>query len=188
MAVAGASAIRVSPTPLSGVLVLEPVVFADSRGFFLESYSKRSMAELGILHEFAQDNHSFSHRNVLRGLHYQIRHCQGKLIRVPAGEIFDVALDLRRNSPTLGQWYGIRLSGVNKHMLWIPPGLAHGFYVLSESAHVFYKATDFYDPESERTIAWNDPDLQINWQLRHEPIVSGKDNLGIRFREAELCD
>jgi dTDP-4-dehydrorhamnose 3,5-epimerase len=180
------SGMTVTQTPLEGVLLLEPRVFGDTRGFFLESYNKRSMAEAGILQDFVQDNHSFSARNVVRGLHYQVRRPQGKLIRVVAGEIFDVAVDLRRSSPTFGCWHGARLSGENKHMLWIPVGLAHGFAVLSEEgAHVLYKATDFYEPECERTLAWNDPDLKIDWRIKGEPIVSSKDRQGLAFRQAE---
>src|SRR5271170_262968 len=153
------------PTSLPDVFILEPRVFADERGFFLESYSERTFEELGILERFVQDNHSCSLRGVLRGLHYQIRQAQGKLVRVAVGEILDVAVDLRRSSPTFGRWEAVRLSGENKRMLWIPPGFAHGFRVLSESAHVLYKTTDFYTPEHERTLAWNDADLTINWEL-----------------------
>jgi len=134
---------KVTQTTLPGVLLLEPTVFTDSRGFFLESYNKQTMAKLGIVDEFVQDNHSFSRRNVLRGLHYQIRHAQGKLVRAVSGEIFDVAVDLRRSSPTFGRWLGEKLSSENKRILWIPPGLAHGFVVVSEDAHVLYKASDY---------------------------------------------
>ncbi len=169
-------------------LLLEPSVFTDSRGFFLESYNKQAMANLGIVAEFVQDNHSFSRRNVLRGLHYQIRHAQGKLVRAVSGEIFDVAVDLRRSSPTFGQWIGEMLSSENKHMLWIPPGFAHGFVVISENAQVLYKASDYYDAASERTLAWNDSDLKIDWQLRAPPIVSEKDKRGVPFRSAEVFD
>jgi dTDP-4-dehydrorhamnose 3,5-epimerase len=176
---------KISPTPLPGVLILEPKVFIDDRGFFLESYNERTMAEAGIGDRFVQDNHSFSERNVLRGLHYQVRP-QGKLIRVPVGEILDVAVDLRRSSRTFGEWHSVALSETKKQMLWIPPGFAHGFRVLSEGAHVLYKATDFYDPEAERTIAWNDATLKIDWQHKDPPIISAKDNVGIAFREAEL--
>ena len=175
-------------TPIPGVLVLEARVYSDDRGFFFESYNKRAMAEVGIRDEFVQDNHSFSRRHVLRGLHYQIRQPQGKLVRAVSGEIFDVAVDLRRSSTTFGRWHGVSLSGENKRLLWIPRGLAHGFVVLSEDAHVLYKATDFYDPASERTIAWNDPELKINWQLRDAPVVSEKDGLGVAFAEAEMFD
>ena len=163
---------KVIPISITGALVLEPKVWTDDRGFFLESYNERVFAELDITERFVQDNHSSSRRNVLRGLHYQIQHAQGKLVRAAVGEILDVAVDLRRSSPTFGKWEAVRLSGENKRMLWIPPGFAHGFRVVSEQAHVLYKATDFYSPESERTLAWNDPDLKIDWALDGEPIVS----------------
>ena len=175
-------------TPLEGVFVLEPRVFGDTRGFFMESYNERAMSEAGIPQRFVQDNHSYSTRNVVRGLHYQIQHVQGKLVRVVIGEILDVAVDLRRSSLTFGQWSAVTLSAGNKHMLWIPPGFAHGFRVVSEDAHVLYKATDYYVPEAERTLAWNDPELAIDWQLTGEPVVSGKDQRGTRFRDAEKFD
>lgn len=177
-----------APTSLEGVFVLEPKVFEDARGFFLESYNERVMAELGIPERFVQDNHSSSTRNVVRGLHYQIRHAQGKLVRVVVGEILDVIVDLRQSSRTFGQWGVVPLSGENKRMLWIPPGFAHGFRVVSEIAHVLYKATDYYEPASERTLAWNDLELKIDWQLDGEPIVSSKDQRGIPFRDAEKFD
>jgi dTDP-4-dehydrorhamnose 3,5-epimerase len=173
-----------TPTSLQGVLLLEPRVFADDRGFFLESYNEKLFTQLGIQERFVQDNHSSSKQNVVRGLHYQARHPQGKLVRVVAGEIFDVAVDLRRKSATFGQWHGENLSAENKRMLWIPAGFAHGFSVLSHDAQVLYKATDFYHPESERTILWNDPELKIDWKLAGPEIVSGKDQLGIAFRAA----
>jgi dTDP-4-dehydrorhamnose 3,5-epimerase len=176
------------PTLLPEVFVLEPRVFGDERGFFLESYNERAFAELGIRERFVQDNHSYSARNVLRGLHYQIRQVQAKLVRVAIGEILDVAVDLRRSSQTYGKWEAVRLSGENKRMLWIPAGFAHGFRVLSETAHVLYKATDFYAPQHERTLAWNDPDLKIDWGLGGEPIVSAKDQCGTAFRDAETFD
>jgi dTDP-4-dehydrorhamnose 3,5-epimerase len=180
---------KVTQTSLLGVLLLEPLVFTDSRGFFLESYNKRIMFELGIVDDFVQDNHSFSGRNVLRGLHYQIRHTQGKLVRAVSGEIFDVAVDLRHSSPTFGRWLGETLSGENKRMLWIPRGFAHGFVVVSESAHVLYKASDYYDAESERTLAWNDSDLNIDWPLgAATPIISEKDKQGSPLRSAEVFD
>jgi dTDP-4-dehydrorhamnose 3,5-epimerase len=179
---------KVTSSSIAGVLLLEAKVFADDRGFFLESYHEKKMAELGIGERFVQDNHSFSKRNVLRGLHYQISHAQGKLIRAVTGEIFDVAVDLRRSSPTFGSWYGIVLSGENRRMLWIPPGLAHGFSVLSDGANVLYKATDFYHPEAERTIRWNDPQLGIDWQIKGEPIVSAKDRLGAALSAAETFE
>ena len=165
--------------------MLEPRVFGDDRGFFLESYNQRVFAELGIADAFVQDNHSYSEKNVVRGLHYQIRQPQGKLVRVVAGEILDVALDLRRSSPTFGKWETYTLSGEKKLMLWIPQGFAHGFRVTSANAHVVYKTTDFYAPEHERTVAWNDPGLRIDWQLDGEAIVSARDQRGLRFEEVE---
>jgi dTDP-4-dehydrorhamnose 3,5-epimerase len=186
------SAITKIPTRLPDVFVLEPRVFGDERGLFFESYNQRVMAELGITANFVQDNHSCSSRNVLRGLHYQIKLPQGKLLRVAVGEILDVAVDLRRSSPTFGRWDAVRLSGDNKRMLWVPVGFAHGFRVLSEQAHVLYKATDFYSPEHERTLVWNDPDLKIEWQFDVDPIVapivSAKDQRGCSFREAETFE
>src|ERR1700689_648824 len=173
---------------LPGLLLLEPRVFGDNRGFFLESYNQRTFAELGITEPFVQDNHSLSEKNVIRGLHYQIRQPQGKLVRAITGEILDIALDLRRGSPTFGKWEAIRLSGENKLLLWIPRGFAHGFRVLSPNAHVLYKTTDFYAPEHERTVAWDDPALKIDWQLDGEPIVSEKDKHGARFQQAEKFD
>ncbi len=165
--------------------MLEPRVFGDDRGFFLESYNQRVFAELGITGAFVQDNHSYSEKNVVRGLHYQIQQPQGKLVRAITGEIRDVALDLRRSSPTFGKWETYTLSGENKLMLWIPAGFAHGFRVASANAHVMYKTTDFYAPEHERTIVWNDPGLRIDWQLDGEPIVSAKDRQGVRFEDAD---
>ena len=172
-------------TSLPGLLLLEPRVFGDDRGFFLESYNQRAFADLGIPDPFVQDNHSYSEKNVVRGLHYQIRQSQGKLVRAITGEILDVVLDLRRSSPTFGQWEAIKLSGENKHMLWIPRGFAHGFRVASETAHVLYKTTDFYAPEHERTVAWNDRSLNIDWQLDGEPVISAKDQRGVSFEQAE---
>jgi dTDP-4-dehydrorhamnose 3,5-epimerase len=172
-------------TSLPGVLLLEPRVFGDERGFFLESYNERTFAELGIEAKFVQDNHSFSGKDVVRGLHYQIKQAQGKLIRVVTGEILDVALDLRRSSAAFGQWESFKLSGENKLMLWIPRGFAHGFRVAAANTHVLYKATDFYAPEYERTVAWNDPALGINWKLDGEAIVSPKDQQGVAFAKAE---
>jgi dTDP-4-dehydrorhamnose 3,5-epimerase len=180
------NAIKKIPTSLPPVFLLEPRVFSDERGFFFESYNQRVMEDAGITERFIQDNHSCSSRNVLRGMHYQIKHPQGKLVRAAEGEILDVAVDLRRSSPNFGRWEAVRLSGENKRMLWIPAGFAHGFRVLSEKAHVLYKATDFYSPEDERTLAWNDSDLKINWELEGAlPIVSAKDQLGMLFRDAE---
>ena len=172
-------------TSLPGVLMLEPRVFGDDRGFFLESYNQRVFAELGIRDPFVQDNHSYSGRNVLRGLHYQIQKPQGKVVRVITGEIVDITVDLRQSSATFGKWESFRLSGDNKRMLWVPAGFAHGFCVASETAHVMYKTTDFYAPEHERTLAWNDPALHIDWQLEGEPIISGKDQRGQKFSECE---
>jgi dTDP-4-dehydrorhamnose 3,5-epimerase len=178
---------KVSKTTLPEVLLLEPRVFRDARGFFLESYNERTMEEAGLNQYFVQDNHSFSLHNVLRGLHYQMRP-QGKLVRVVVGEILDVAVDLRRSSPAFGQSCAIHLSESNQQMLWIPAGFAHGFRVMSENAQVLYKATDFYDPASERTIAWNDPDLKIDWKIDKPPVVSAKDSAGVTFRQAEVFD
>lgn len=175
-------------THLEGLCLIEPKVFGDARGFFLESYNERELAELGIREHFVQDNHSYSSRDVIRGLHYQVQRPQGKLVRVVVGEILDVALDIRKSSQTFGQWETFELSGENKRMLWIPSGFAHGFRVASETAHVLYKATDFYAPASERTIAWNDPELKIDWRLVGEASVSAKDRRGVPFREAETFD
>jgi len=181
-------AIRKLPTSIPGVAILEPRVFGDERGFFLESYNERAFAELGIKERFVQDNHSSSRRNVLRGLHYQIKQAQGKLVRAVEGEILDVAVDVRRSSSTFGGWEAVRLSGENKRMLWIPAGFAHGFLVISEKAQVLYKATDYYAPEHERTLAWNDPDLKIDWKLEGDPIVSAKDQRGSALRNAETFE
>jgi|ERR1700722_3821915 len=175
-------------TSLPVVFILEPRVFADERGFFLESYSERTFEELGILERFVQDNHSYSRRGVLRGLHYQIKQAQGKLVRVVEGEILDVAVDLRRSSSHFGKSVEVRLSGDNKRMLWIPAGFAHGFHVISDEAHVCYKATDYYAPEHERTLLWSDPELKINWELEGEPIVSAKDQRGAALRDAETFE
>ncbi len=190
---AQAGGLKVTRTRVPDVLLLEPKVFGDARGFFLESFNEQAMAAAGIQDRFVQDNHSYSGRNVLRGLHYQVRHTQGKLIRVVVGEILDVAVDLRRSSPTFGQWESAVLSGENKRMLWIPKGFAHGFRVLSEGAHVLYKATDFYHPEHERTLAWNDPKLQVNWNgniaaAGDSPLVSAKDSTGSFFASAETFE
>jgi dTDP-4-dehydrorhamnose 3,5-epimerase len=181
-------AIKKIPTSLPGVVILEPRVFGDERGFFLESYNERAFEGLGIQERFVQDNHSGSRRNVLRGLHYQIKQPQGKLVRAVEGDILDVAVDVRRSSPTFGGWEAVRLSGENKRMLWIPAGFAHGFRVMSESAQVLYKATDYYAPEHERTLAWNDPDLKIDWKLDGDPVVSAKDLRGVFLREAETFE
>ena len=181
-------AIKKIPTSLPGVFILEPRVFSDERGFFFESYNQQSMAEAGILENFVQDNHSSSRHNVLRGLHYQLQQAQGKLVRVVEGEILDVAVDLRRTSPSFGRYEGVRLSAENKRMLWIPLGFAHGFCVKSERAQVLYKATDFYAPTHERTLLWNDPQLKIDWQLDGEPIVSARDQRGVALRDAEIFE
>ena len=175
-------------TSLPGVLIIEPRVFGDERGFFLESHNEKAFAELGIEARFVQDNHSSSRRNVLRGLHYQIKQPQGKLVRAIEGEILDVAVDMRRSSPTFGGWEAVILSEANRRMLWIPAGFAHGFYVLSDRAQVLYKATDYYAPEHERTVMWNDPELKIDWKLNGEPIVSVKDQRGALLGEAETFD
>jgi dTDP-4-dehydrorhamnose 3,5-epimerase len=180
---------KVTPTRIPEVLILEPKVFEDARGFFLESYNRRVFKQAtGVDPDFVQDNESFSARNVLRGLHYQVHQPQGKLITAIAGEIFDVAVDLRRGSPTLGKWASATLSGGTHRAIWIPPGFAHGFLVLSEQALVHYKASDYYAPEHERTVMWNDPDLAITWPLEGEPMVSDKDQRGARFGAAELFD
>jgi dTDP-4-dehydrorhamnose 3,5-epimerase len=175
-------------TDIPDVLIVEPKVFADARGFFYESFNKKAMQAAGMTGDFVQDNHSRSARNVLRGLHYQIRQPQGKLVRAAAGEIFDVAVDIRRRSPTFGKWVGMELSAENKRMAWIPPGFAHGFLVLSEFAEVLYKTTDYWAPQSERTIVWNDRDLAIAWPAAEEPQLSVKDRAGAAFREAELFE
>jgi dTDP-4-dehydrorhamnose 3,5-epimerase len=171
-------------TEIPEVLILEPRVFADSRGFFFEAYNEKTYAPLGIREQFVQDNQSCSKRGVLRGLHFQAQQAQGKLVRVIAGEIFDVAVDLRKASATFGKWVGARLSSTNHQAIWIPKGFAHGFYTLSENAEVLYKVTDFYAPQHERTLRWNDPELAIDWPLEGEPIVSDKDRAGLSFREA----
>ena len=176
----------VTRTEIPDVLLIEPKVFGDSRGFFFESWNARAFAEAGIPATFVQDNHSRSPRGVLRGLHYQIVQPQGKLVRVVAGEVFDIAVDLRRASPTFGQWVGERLSGENRRMLWIPPGFGHGFLALSDSADFLYKTTDYYAPQHERVIAWNDPDLAIAWPLEGAPTLSARDTAGARFRDAEV--
>lgn len=177
---------QIHETDLKEVKLLEPRVFADSRGFFLESYNQRTFADLGIHDGFVQDNHSRSERGVLRGLHYQLIQPQGKLVRCVRGEIFDVAVDLRRSSPTFGQWTGHLLSEENKQMLWIPVGFAHGFVVLSATAEVLYKATDFYAPQGERSILWNDPNIGIQWPDAGTPVLSAKDAAGKALFEAEV--
>jgi dTDP-4-dehydrorhamnose 3,5-epimerase len=178
---------QVTRTALPEVLLIESKVFGDDRGFFFESFNERTFAEkTGLRVHFVQDNHSRSAKNVLRGLHYQIRQPQGKLVRVTAGEIYDVAVDIRRSSPTFGKWAGIALSGANRRMCWIPAGFAHGFLVTSDHAEVQYKTTDYYAPEHERCIAWNDRDLAISWPLKGEPVLSPKDRAGLPLKEAEV--
>jgi len=170
-------------------MILEPKVWGDDRGFFFESFNQRRFAELtGCQLPFVQDNHSRSSRNVLRGLHYQIKQPQGKLVRVVSGEVFDVAVDVRRSSPSFGQWVGLVLSADNKRQLWIPPGFAHGFVVLSESADFLYKTTDYWAPEHERSVAWHDPALAIQWPLQDAPIVSPKDQQAPLLAAAEVFD
>ncbi|PSH03656.1 MAG: dTDP-4-dehydrorhamnose 3,5-epimerase [Acidobacteria bacterium] len=175
-------------TKIPEVLVLEPEVFGDDRGFFLESYNQKTFEQLGLRKNFVQDNHSRSARNVLRGLHYQLGQPQGKLVRVVSGAIWDVAVDLRRSSPTCGQWVAEELSAENKRIFWIPEGFAHGFLVISDSADVLYKATDFYAPSCERSLLWNDSQLGISWPLSGEPLLSKKDRAGVPFSQAELFE
>lgn len=178
---------KVIQTAIPGLLVIEPKVFGDDRGFFFEGFNQKKFAELtGCDADFVQDNHSRSAKNVLRGLHYQIRHPQGKLVRVTQGEVFDVAVDIRKSSPTFGKWVGEILSAENKKQLWIPEGFAHGFVVLSESAEFLYKTTDYWYPEHERCIVWNDESLSINWPNRDEPALSDKDAKGATLKTAEL--
>ncbi|MEH2183449.1 dTDP-4-dehydrorhamnose 3,5-epimerase [Nostoc sp.] len=176
-------------TKIPEVIQLEPQVFADDRGFFFEAYNDRKFVqETGIVTNFVQDNHSCSKQDVLRGLHYQIHQPQGKLVRAIVGTIFDVAVDIRKSSTTFGKWVGYELSAENKRLLWIPPGFAHGFLVLSEIAEVLYKTTDYYAPQSDRTILWNDPDLAIDWPLSAPPILSAKDQAGKSLKTAEIFD
>lgn len=178
---------NVIKTALPDVLIIEPRVFGDARGFFFESFNTKTFGSLtGLQPVFVQDNHSRSRQGVLRGLHYQIKQPQGKLVRVVSGEVFDVAVDLRKNSPAFGKWTGIRLSAENKRMLWVPEGFAHGFLVLSESADFLYKTTDYYAPEHERCIAWNDPDIGIEWPLSGEPTLAAKDLSGLPLKKAEV--
>ncbi|MDR3569354.1 MAG: dTDP-4-dehydrorhamnose 3,5-epimerase [Syntrophobacteraceae bacterium] len=175
-----------SATDIEGVRILEPQVFCDDRGFFFESYNTKTAAALGIDIDFVQDNHSMSLRGTLRGLHYQVRRQQAKLVRVVCGEVFDVAVDLRRSSPTFGRWFGVRLSALNRLQLFLPEGFGHGFQALSDTAEVLYKASDFYAPDQERCIRWNDPDLAIDWPLPGEMIISAKDAAGSFLRQADL--
>lgn len=180
---------EVTQTKIPDVLIIEPQVFGDDRGFFFESFNLKKFTEkTGIKTEFVQDNHSRSQQNVLRGLHYQIQQPQGKLVRALVGEVLDVAVDIRRSSPTFGQWVSCVLSATNKKQFWVPVGFAHGFYVLSEVAEVLYKTTDYYAPQQERCILWNDPELNINWQNISEPILSTKDQQGKSLTDADLYD
>lgn len=180
---------NVTPTSIPDVLIIEPTVFGDDRGFFFESFNQKLWQEkTGIEREFVQDNHSRSNRGVLRGIHYQIGQPQGKLVRVVIGEVYDVAVDLRRNSPTFGKWIGEYLSAENKKQIWVPEGFGHGFLVLSDVAEFLYRTTDYYAPEEERCIAWNDPDLNIKWPLKGAPILSQKDSEGVAFKEADVYD
>ena len=177
---------KLDSSSLPEVLIVEPRVFGDDRGHFYESYNERELEKLGLQARFVQDNHSRSARNVLRGLHYQIRQPQGKLVRVTAGEIYDVAVDLRRSSPTFGKWTAAVLSASNRKMCWVPAGFAHGFLVVSDHAEVQYKTTDYWAPQHERCIIWNDRDLAISWPLKGEPVLSEKDRAGLRLKEAEV--
>lgn len=178
------------PTEIPDVLIVEPTMFGDERGFFMETYREERFAQLGIHVRFVQDNHSGSRQGVLRGLHYQIVQPQGKLVRVVAGEVFDVAVDIRRSSPTFGRWVGVCLSAKNRHQIWVPPGFAHGVYVLSEWAELFYKTSDYYAPQGERTLLWNDPTVGIEWPLvrGQPPVLSPKDLQGLTLEMAELFD
>ncbi len=178
---------KIERTAIPEVLIIEPRVFGDERGFFFESFNERAWQEAtGLNTKFVQENHSRSMKGVLRGLHYQIQQAQGKLVRVVVGEVFDVAVDLRRSSPTFGQWVGVHLSAENKRQFWVPEGFGHGFVVLSETAEFLYLTTDYYAPEHERAITWNDPDLAISWPVDQAPILSAKDKLAPAFKQAEV--
>ena len=178
---------KATATAIPDVLILEPKVFGDERGFFFESFNQKAFNQAsGLALNFVQDNHSRSSKGVLRGLHYQLQQPQGKLVRVARGTVFDVAVDIRRSSATFGQWVGVELSEHNQRQLWVPPGLAHGFVVTSESADFLYKTTDYYAPEHERCLLWNDPAIGIEWQLEGEPQLSAKDRLGLPLAQAEL--
>ena len=180
---------QATPLSIPEVVLFEPKVFGDDRGFFFESFHQKAFEEAtGIRRNFVQDNHSRSQKNVLRGLHYQIKQPQGKLVRTIAGEVFDVAVDIRKRSPTFGEWVGVRLSAENKRILWVPEGFAHGFVVLSDVAEVLYKTTDYWYKEHERTILWNDPDLAIEWPIQGLPGLSAKDSEGAGFRTAECFE
>jgi dTDP-4-dehydrorhamnose 3,5-epimerase len=173
--------VKVVATPLEGLLLLEPVVHADARGFFIESWNRRTFSALGLEGDFVQDNHSHSGRGVLRGLHYQLRQPQGKLARVTQGAVFDVAVDLRRSSPTFGRWFGCELSAENRRQLWTPPGFAHGYQVISEVADFLYKTTAYYDPTDEHALRWNDPTVDIAWPLPERALLSAKDHAAPLF-------
>ena len=178
---------KIQTTSIPDVLIIEPAVFGDERGFFYESFNARKFEELtGVATTFVQDNHSKSAKNVLRGLHYQLQQTQGKLVRVVAGEVFDVAVDIRKSSPTFGHWVGVVLSAENKRQLWVPPGFAHGFMVTSESAEFLYKTTDYWAPQFERSILWNEPAIGIEWPIDGAPMLSGKDQVGTPLAEAEV--
>lgn len=177
---------KASSVYIPGIIILEPRVFRDERGFFFESYNRKTLASLGIEVSFVQDNHSFSRRGTLRGIHYQVKNPQAKLVRVITGEVFDIAVDLRRSSPTFGRWFSLTLSASNKQQLYIPAGFGHAFLALSEPAEMLYKASDFYSPEDERCIRWDDPDLAIDWPPAGERIISEKDASGSFFCDADL--
>jgi len=179
---------NVIQTIIPDVLVIEPSVYGDARGFFYESFNKKVMLSMGITDDFVQDNHSRSARNVLRGLHYQIKQPQGKLVRVVMGEVFDVVVDIRKSSPTFRRWVGINLSAENKRLTWVPPGFAHGFLVLSDYAEVLYKTTDYWAPQFERCILWNDRSLAVEWPIQGAPHLSAKDKDGLEFNEAEVFE
>ena len=180
---------KVIDTEIPDVKIIEPAVFGDERGFFMETWNQNTFEEqvTGKPTKFVQDNHSKSKKGILRGLHYQTENTQGKLVRVVSGEVFDVAVDIRKNSPTFGKWVGVYLSDENKRQLWIPEGFAHGFYVTSDEAEFVYKCTDYYNPQAEVSIAWNDSELKIDWPLCDEPLLSIKDEMGIKIKDIELC-
>ena len=174
---------EVVKTPIEGVLLIKPKVFGDNRGYFVETWQKERYEEAGVALPFVQDNHSRSTKGILRGLHFQKKHRQGKLVMVSLGEVFDVAVDIRKDSPTFGKWFGAILSDKNQHQLWIPPGMAHGFVVLSDVAHFHYKCTDYYHPDDEGSIKWDDPEIGINWPIDFEPLVSAKDGVAHSFND-----
>lgn len=179
----------VTQTTLAGVLILEPQVFGDERGFFFESFNQRDFASVtGLDVDFVQDNHSLSSKGVLRGLHYQMQQAQGKLVRVALGEVFDVSVNLQRGHPEFGRWTGVLISGQNKRQVWIPPGFAHGFVVLSDQAHFLYKTTDYYAPEHERSLLWNDPDVGIEWPFEGDPVLAAKDGKAPRLKDADVFE